>query len=247
MAQPATNIRYHMPVGQALGLGFKAAFKNLIPFTAMALVIYVPWVAALLATPKLDPEQSGSAGFLLLLLMFLLPALLNFIVTGAVTFGVVQHLRGKRAGFGECMARGFTNLPRILGTSLLVGIRVFLFFLLLIVPGYIEICRLSVAVPVAIVERAGPGKAVARSIDLTRGSRGSVFAIIIVIGIVNYVLGIVVPLALKDMGPTAILVGTVAVALWSAVWTACSGAVSYFLLRKGKENLDLEELAQVFA
>jgi len=247
MAQPATTIRYHMPVGQALSLGFKAALKNLIPFATMALIVYVPWIAALLAMPKADPRNPDGAGVMLVLLLFLLPALLNLIVTGAVTFGVVQHLRGKRAGFGECLARGFTNLLRVLGTGLLTTIRVFLFFLLLIVPGYIEIFRLFVAVPVAIVERVGPFQAVARSIELTRGSRGSIFAMAIVIGFVNGVLGYVVPLALKDMGPTAILIGTVAVALWSAVWSACSGAVSYYLLRKGKENLDIEELAQVFA
>jgi hypothetical protein len=214
----------------------------------MALLVYVPWVVVLLLQPRgaIDRKDPGAA-FLLVLLGAFLPAVLNNIVTGAVAYGVVQQLRGKRAGFGDCLSRGFTNLFRILGTGLLAGIRIFLFTLLLIVPGIIEACRLAVAVPVTIAERAGPGQAIARSIELTRGSRGPIFRMTVVIGLVNYGLVALAGIVTKDMSPIAVISGQVVAMLWSSVWTASSQASAYYLLRSGKENLGVEELALVFA
>ena len=241
-------VRYRMPIGQALAIGFKAAIRNLIPFMALAAVVYVPWIVAMVELPNLVAyRHPGSAFVAALLIGIVLPSLLNNIVAGVVTFGVVQQLRGKPAGPGECLARGFTSLLPTLGTGLLAGLRIGLLLLLLIVPGIHEYCRLGVAVPVAILERAGPARAIGRSIELTRGSRGSLFAITLVIFVVDFVLGRVVHLAARELGLTAALIGSVAVTVWGSIWGACSGAASYYLLRKGKENLDLDELAQVFA
>jgi hypothetical protein len=247
MPPPVPNVLYTLRVGQALSLGFSTSIRNLIPFAAMALLIYVPWIAALVLLPtSADPEHPGG-GLMILFLTFVLPVLLNNIVTGEVTFGVVQQLRGKRARFADCLSQGFASLGRVLGTGFLAGLRIFFFYLLLIVPGVIETCRLAVAVPVTIAERAGPGASVQRSIELTRGSRLPIFGMTFVIGIANYALGAIAGIVTKDMGLTAIIIGQIVAMLWSSVWTASSYASAYFLLRKGKENLGIEELALVFA
>jgi hypothetical protein len=248
--------RYTMPVGQALSLGLKASLKNLIPFGAMALLIYVPWIALTVVylnaykapasrSGRDDPPDGGA--LLLLLATILLPLVLNIIVQAPVTYGVVQQLRGKRAGFGECLSRGFASLGRVFGTLLLALLRIIIGYCLLIVPGIIETFRLAVVVPAAIAERAGPRTAVRRSIELTKGSRGAFFGVQFVIGIVSGLLTALVGFVTKDMGVVAVNVGNVVVTLWSAVWSASCYAAGYYLLRKGKENLGIEELAQVFA
>jgi hypothetical protein len=240
---------YTMPMGQALSLGLGTALKNLIPFASLALLIYSPWIAVMVMQPDPMAQEASSrpdpTAMLWTLAALLLPLILNNIAAGALSYGVVQQLRGKRAGIGDCLRRGFSSLPAVLATGMLSGMRIFLFTLLLIIPGIREACRLWVAVPATVAERAGPGRAIQRSIDLTAGSRGAVFGVIFVIGMVSWLLG-----ALEAMltlrSHTAYLICSVASSLLLSVWSATSSAVGYFLLRKGKENLDLEELAKVF-
>src|SRR5262249_19797056 len=102
--------------------------------------------------------------------------LLTFVLTGAVTYGVVMQLRGEPASLGQVLAKGLRTFFRVLGTAFLCGLRIILFTLLLIIPGIIQQERLYVAIPVSVMEGEGGGDAVAPSMELTRGSGWAIFA-----------------------------------------------------------------------
>ena len=235
---------YSMPVGQALHMGLAAAIRNLIPFSVLSLVVYAPWIGVLLLAAATPQGERVAAVWTLLIV--LLPYVLNNVVTGALSYGVVQQLRGKPAGLGDCLVRGFADLLRVLLTGMLAGVRILLGFMLLFVPGVIESCRLWVALPAAVLERASPVQAIKRSIALTAGSRRSIFGVNFIIGLVSLGLGKLQEIVTKGMHGWTPVIVSVAITVLLGVWGACSGAVGYYLLRKGKENVDVAELAKVF-
>jgi len=177
----------------------------------------------------------------------LLLFILNNVLAGSMSYGVVQHLRGKRASIGDCLLRGLASFPAVVGAGLLSGLRIFLFSLPLVIPGIIEACRLWVAVPATATERAGPVRAIQRSTGLTAGSRGAIFGVFLVIGLVGMLLHFLEVMLTSSKSYTTYLICFFATSLLVSVWCATSTAVGYFLLRKGKENLDLEDLARLFA
>src|SRR5882724_4830309 len=95
---------YTMPVWQTLGLGFGTALMNLIPFTLLALLIYSPCIAVWAMQPAwLVPELPTNPDvttIYLNLAVGLVLLVFNNMLAGALSHGVVQQLRGKRASIG---------------------------------------------------------------------------------------------------------------------------------------------------
>lgn len=258
MARPSS---FSLQIGKAVSQSFAIYFRNFVPFTVLSVLVYLPWLFFYgLAIIPLQAEMvSGSgprdaAAALGMMAMgaALLSMLLQYILIGAVTFGVVQQLRGEPAALGEAVSQGLRSLGRILLAGLWVGCRVILFMLLLIIPGIWEAVRLQVAIPAAVMEGAGPGGAVARSIALTKGSRWQVFGALVV----AWLLAMLVGMALGAVGGGILgASGNMDMVAWiepiSTVMFAPFGAVIpaviYFMLREGKEGADLDEVAAVFA
>lgn len=208
--------------------------------------------------------------------VFLLQQLLSFLLTGAVVYGVVQQMRGQQSGMGLSLQMGLRNLGRSLGTGLLVSLRLLMFslpsalvllaasrvpgpfvmgvaFLVafgLLVPVVMEFIRLYVALPAAVMEERGGGPAIARSKGLTDGSRWPIFGAVVVMGMATGMVSamVLVPVALMLDNPEGLLplVLTIALTVVSQGLAATMMAVTYFLLRRGKENADPATLASVF-
>ncbi len=123
------------------------------------------------------------------------------------------------------------------------------------VPGIILLCRGALVVPVATLEPLGPGRAVARSFRLTKGSGWSVFAVYVLVVFLAY-LAIAVfqgPFLLAEGNPLKphalpvylrVLQG---VASWvSGVIVFPIGTIAFSLIyynqRVRKEAFDLEQL-----
>jgi hypothetical protein len=131
-------------------------------------------------------------------------SLLAMIVSGPIAYGVVQHLRGRKASVGACVAAGVRSLPRVLGVSLVLGALLaasfvlflawlsaptgtsagdghpllsFILLIALILVSVVVQCRHAVAVTAAVVERANPVRALSRSRRLTQGSAWRVFGL----------------------------------------------------------------------
>jgi hypothetical protein len=180
------------------------------------------------------------------LLSTVLQMALGSVAAGALTFGVLQALRGKPISLGECISTGFARLLPVLGVSFLVALCVLGGFILLIVPGFIVLCMLTVAVPVAVIEKPGVMASLRRSAALTKGFKGTIFAIYFVLWLLGILIGFVVAIPLVTMGLLGALLTTAASLVVSGALQAALPAVIYQRLRDIKEGASVEDLAKVF-
>jgi uncharacterized membrane protein len=176
--------------------------------------------------------------------------LLTFVLTGAVTFGVVQQMRGQPAGIGPALSRGLQSFFGVLSTGLLCGIRIFLWSLLLWVPGIVESVKLYVAIPAAVMENKVGSEAISRSERLTDGSRWPIFGgwlVILLVPILTMMgLGFALAAGNDDEELRLPLWIELGIAVLFNTLAATMAAVCYFLLRQGRENVDPKQLAAVF-
>jgi hypothetical protein len=232
--------------GAVIGRSFSTWFRNLVPFSIVTLLVNVPVFAieAIVA-----PGPSGESGWGVVPARFV-SALANLVVTAALTYGVLQSLRGETVPLGRLLGSGFSKMGSVLLVSIGFGLIVFLGFVLLVVPGVIALCALYVAVPAVVVEDVGPGEALGRSRTLTKGSRWSILAVALVVGVVTFVAaaaaGALVALGVSALPhPVPALLSTAIVALLTPLG-ACAAAVAYHDLRVAKEGVDTATLVKVF-
>ena len=230
--------------GSVLSRSLSVLFRNLISFFVIGLIVYIPlFVIGIILTSGVTSEDGAMKSALVIALLAML---LSFVVAGAVAYGVFQDLRGKRAGIGDCLSVGFSRMFPVIGVALLAGLATVAGLILLIVPGFIVLCMLYVAVPVAVVEKPGVMAALSRSADLTKGSRWSIFAIVLVISVASNIVGRIMNGAMESSDAVLIVILGVVVNLIFNLWSSVAQAVSYHDLRKEKEGIGIEDLVKVF-
>lgn len=257
---PATarvNANYQLDVGGVIGQSFKVTLANIGPFTLVALIVHVPVLLMLLAAAALPmaPETARLlAGGSDLVKQFI-----GFILSGALTFGVIQSLRGRQQDVGEIVSVGLRSAMRVFLVSLLAGLATLVGLVLCIVPGIIVSCMLWVAVPVAVMEDAGIQESMDRSQTLTVGTRLSIFAVNLLMGLIVGAAGLVIfggsimlaTLAAggQEASPALLaagqLLGSVLVLPFECL-QAASIAVGYHDLRVHREGAGVEDLVSVF-
>src|SRR5947209_3809729 len=72
----------------------------------------------------------------------------------------------------------------VIGTMFLVGLATFAGFLLLIIPGIIIALGAALAIPCALFEQLNPGAAFSRSMKLTKGCRGKVALVFLLVWVI---------------------------------------------------------------
>jgi hypothetical protein len=186
----------------------------------------------------------------------LFSGILGLALSGAVTYGVLQHVRGQAVGTGGIVRAGVRHLFPVWGVSILAGIATLIGLVLLIVPGLILMCRYWVAVPVAVVEDPGASHAIGRSVDLTEGSRWPIFGLLLITGGISIVAGVLSVVVVGLTTPEGLAetarskaygeVAATVLTLPAAALQAVAAAVGYHDLRVGKEGADVDELVKVF-
>jgi len=230
--------------GSVIGKSFSVWFANFVPFSIVTLAVYLP----VFVLAAFMPGEGGPGWNVM---DRVLSTLASFVATGALTYGVLESLRGGRAPVGELFGIGFRKMGAVFATSFRVGLWMILGTLLLVVPGVMWYCALFVAVPAVVVETglASSADALQRSRDLTKGSRWAIFAIALVVGILSVVVlalaGLAAALVQFLPQPIPLVVATVVVALVSTLG-ACASAVAYHDLRIAKEGVATEDLVKVF-
>ena len=230
-------------IGGVLGSGISIYFRNFPLFLILILIAYVPYFLYLAWAPLDSVSLPG------LLADSGLGLVCGALLQGALTYGVVTSLRGSSdVNLWSIGKRSISVLPRIALLSIVVGILSGLGLLLLIVPGIIILLVLFVAVPASVMEGGGIGKSLKRSAGLTKGYRGSLFAIALVIGVpmlvVAGVLGLTIVPALGPLFGT-ILSTIVLEILFGGILATCT-AVAYHDLRILKDGVDTETIAAAF-
>ena len=129
---------------------------------------------------------------------------------------------------------------------ILAALGVGLAAILLVFPGLMLFVMWYVAVPVCVVERAGPITSMGRSRELTKGYRWKVFGMLLLVGLFQMV-GAGVIAGMSYTAGTA--VGLIVNLIWTAIVSAFSAVlavVAYHDLRVAKEGVDTDQIAAVF-
>jgi hypothetical protein len=180
-------------------------------------------------------------------------AVLYVIQIAAVASGTFSFLKGARAPFGSMLATGLRRGLPALVVGLVVWLGVVAGTMMIFVPGMWFACATAVAIPVAVAERGGIGRAISRSFQLTSGYRWRIFAGFLALFGILWFLSACVQLAVGSVAalmpasaPTLLLAGSqLGNAAFSSI-IATGLAVAYHELRVAKEGLDSAQLAAIF-
>jgi hypothetical protein len=260
---PPSSLSREFTVGNVVSKTFSVWWSHVAFFSLLTLAAQVPIIATSLVggvpvpgmtAPSRNPFQPGAATALdfpgYLWLAYLATMLLFLVQAGSITHAVISHLGGKRVSIEGMVATGLRRFFPMLG----VGVVAYLMFafglVLLIVPGVILACALSVVMPVTVAERRGTFGGIGRSFFLTKGHRFSIFVAILIVVLavtsVNLFSTFMLPTYTASFSP---MLGTLLglglnVVFGSLAWIAPS--VIYHDLRVAKEGLDTQQLSSVF-
>lgn len=227
--------------------------QNFAPFTLIMAIVTAPEIVldVLVNDAAIESASPGRLLFLGLGVIAIAMAL-SFVGSGAIIFGVFRQLRdGRSAGPRETLARGLGTLLPVIGVAIASALLVTAGILLLVVPGVILAVSLYVAVPVAVVERRGVNDSISRSLDLTKGNRWRIFALMFVLGVVNGGLDWLLRILFLsersgfDGWPWYLGLSSAVSIVLGAV-SAVAAALVYYQIKVGKEGADADALAAIF-
>jgi hypothetical protein len=231
--------------GSLLSSAFRIWSQNLVAFVGVMLVFSLPGLV--LSTALVNPKEPN---YPVQGLISLISWVLGSIATAAITYGVLQQLRGQKPDIGSCVKQGLARVGAVMGVGLLFGLGVGLGTLLCLVPGMMLLTMWMVAIPATVVEHTGVTESLKRSSTLTEGHRWSLFFMILAVGALQILMvGVVVGITMsggdaqtRAVGLIMALGGVVVQSLGAVAFT-----VAYHDLRALKEGTDVETLMKVFA
>ena len=221
--------------------------RHFVVFTALGLVVHLPVVLTyalggrtLLADKSLVSWIGGADN-----------ALEN-LAAALLAHGVVTELRGQPLVFAESLRIGLRSLGTALGVGLGVALLVGLSHFAYSIPALFVQTAFLLAVPAAVIERAGFADAFRRSWRLSSGYRWSLFGSIFLVGLLTLAVGGLAALAYRhgrawtpELRDRVIYVMAGAGALVGA-WMPVLANVAFHDLRRLKEGVDVASLTRVF-
>lgn len=232
--------------GQVISDTISVFFSNIVPFTILTGLVLSPAIGITVVFAAMAKGPEDSAVTIGEAIGNLLRLVLQPVATGAVTYGVVQQVRGHHAPLGDCISVGLSRLLPVLGVGLLAGIVIGLGMLACLVPGFIFATMYYVAVPTAVIERPGVMNSLRRSSYLTEGYRWAVFAVFLIVLVAQFMGGAFAGMLAIATGPVPGTIITSAVECFTTAFGATAAAVAYYRLRLTKEGVDADQLAQIF-
>jgi hypothetical protein len=256
-------------LGDVFAKSFSVFGGHPAAFIAIAAIILTPFYLMLLPA-VVAPGPDPLAGVLLLLVM---PFICPTIVNGAMTYGVVQDLRGRPARMLEtsgvlvrCLLPTIVIavcIPLLvfvayalagiivgaIGTSSpVVGRSLAVLVTISLLPSIpIVYCMYAVAAPVCVAERAGILTSLSRSRFLTKGHRWQIFGAFMLIFMADLIVSLIGAIFANQIGAGAqgLIMSYVVQAVFAA-FNAVVTAVFYYQLRIARHGVDIANIADVF-
>jgi len=249
-----------MTTGMLLDHAFRLYAQNFSLMLGITAAAYVPLYAIMLLvessiTSYVDPSQRRLIGLLSQLLFIVLWTTVAFpIATGAGTYAVSERYLGNAVTIGQALARALKRFWTLSVAQLSVATRVVFGVILLVIPGILWSLSYALVVPIVLVEGHKALPSLKRSWDLVNGYRKNVYAILVVVYVLQWLVGF-------GMGSLAntlfALESTTANVMESALSNLLSifmtpfGIIAdillYYDLRIRKEGFDLEMLSRAFS
>lgn len=229
-----------MGVGDILSRTFAVWGKNAVAYGLLGLIFGSPALIATILDPTYQSQVLGT-------IARVGGGLAGLVVSGAVTYGVFQQLRGEKVSLSQCVQVGLSRFVPIFLTGLLLGLALMVGFACLVIPGLILLPGLYVAVPVATVENPGPVDSLKRSWALTQGNKLNIFFAVLVMGLaVGLVTGVIAFIVAIISTAAMMQVVIQAISLFIGAVGGVMGAVVYHDLRVKKDGLATDDLVKVF-
>jgi hypothetical protein len=261
-------------VGSVLGRTFTVYGKSFLPICLMSLLVYSPLIAYTIWVFRVEDASAVERwNDVRTWASLVLPSIL----AGPVTYSVVTRLRGGTPGVGDSLRVGFGRIPRIFLTSFVFGLYMFavlamgmlvigipldllsgslgtpagkILYAVLLLAAFLWVDSIFwVAIPAAVVEDVGPAEALRRSARLTRRNVGRVFAVVVVLFILDSALDAGMRTLGHDEFESQRLVSFAQTLLAVGVTGplgAVAGAIAYHDLRTSAEGIDAATIARVF-
>src|SRR5262245_35934189 len=153
--------------GRVASRTFGLVGRNFVPFAVLSLIFAgLPAALVLFIQPTMVARAAAAQDQVTTLLViygaFFVSYLAGQVLSAALTRASVDDLSGKSVAIGAALSTGLALLLPIVGLSILMGLGMFVGFILLVIPGIYLALRWAVAAPVLVVERAGIFKAMER-------------------------------------------------------------------------------------
>ncbi|MCB1035344.1 MAG: hypothetical protein KDD47_16070, partial [Acidobacteria bacterium] len=180
-----------------------------------------------------EPEGDAS---LLAMFGLLLPLLaLTQVQAGLVAPGVARALRGETVSAAHCLPRSGAALARILLGAALVALAASLGFLFFLLPGWVVLTGLFIALPATVLEDLSPLAALRLSWNLTALHWLPLFALVFMFTVLERILSLA--LTWSGLPPLAASLPAIPISALQAV----TAGVAYHRLRTG--GVEAEEPA----
>ncbi len=204
---------------------YRAQFTLIVP---AALIVFIP-------VAILNGAFVAGGGIGLALVAILLSILANTWLQGMVIEAVRDAQDGRRDfTVGGLFRSVMPVLPVLLGVGVLAALGIVVGLILLIVPGLILLTWWAVVAPAVVIERRGLD-AFGRSRDLVRGSGWQVFAVIVVVFVLQAIANNLLGAIGGDSFVGQMIASLVSGALIGPI-SAIAAALIYLELRKIKEG-----------
>lgn len=242
-----------LDIGRVMQGGFEVLGRQFGRFLALALLLSgLP--SALMNWAMLDAAAGSSSPAAMFQSgdywgAWLITMLGGYLLQAAVVRSALLQLAGKSADIRGSLVNAFRLILPLLGLGIVSYALMLVGFLLLVVPGIILLLMLIVSVPV-LVQEGGVFHSMRRSRELTRGSRGRIFLLLILFGIAYAaLLGLSSALTSALVGEQVVAQAIVQglVGALTALLMAPMLASLYFELRALRDGATVEGLAEVFA
>ena len=202
------------------------------------------------ATMGLQPGANLPPNWALFFVVWPISTLVGAFVHASMLHIVLSDRQGAQPSLGDALATGTRLMLPMIGVTLLLLLGAAVGTILLVVPGIIIFLMWSVALPALVAQGGGVFDALRSSRRLTKGSRWKLLALWVIM---------IVPLFVVQMGLTSAIGSDSEIARWSAVAVeialslpfgmvyVCVTASAYLELRRLKDGVSVDQLAEVFA
>jgi hypothetical protein len=109
----------------------------------------------------------------------------------ATVFAVSDIYLGRPASVRGSYSRVGGKALRVIAILVLMSLAVGVGFILLIIPGFILLCRTAVSVPAAMLEDSKSIRSIERSMELTKGHAMQIFLIFLLVWFLSYVVALI--------------------------------------------------------
>jgi hypothetical protein len=242
-------------IGRVIQRGIRTISRHGLVFAALALLLGgVPtYLTQTFLVGNLTGEGAG-APFAVFLSpgywgSILVTMICGYVLQATLVRASILDLSGRDPDIGQCLVEALKLILPMIGLAIMTSIICGIGFVLLFVPGIIFYLMLIVAVPVLVEERSGVIESMQRSRQLTKGSRGRIFLLLLLFVLayllVSAVFGFVGGIFGSGSMAMIALTGSLASSIVGLLISALLASL-YVELRTIKEGATPEGLAAIF-